>query len=209
MAEYLKPGKTPDGDALRKEGKRWIERIDAAAKLEKDWTDDADRACVAYTGEKVEGVGKGLDFNILYANVETIVPAIINSPPQPDIRRRFADDDPVAKDGSELLERAIRIQVDDSKLQIELEGGAQDAFLAGRGIVRLRFKADVEGEVDNDELLDLAEDSAEDGGDERLSDTNSDAERDEPIREGASEGSAEYGQPGRETGSPESATVKN
>lgn len=162
MAEYLKPGKTPDGEALRKEGKRWIERIDAAAKLEKDWTDDADRACVAYTGEKAEGVGKGLDFNILYANVETIVPAIINSPPQPDIRRRFADDDPVAKDGSELLERAIRIQVDDSKLQIELEGGAQDSFLAGRGIVRLRFKADVEGEVDNDELKELAEDSVED-----------------------------------------------
>src|SRR5690554_5269759 len=179
MAEYLKPGKTPDGDALRKEGKRWIERIDAAAKLEKDWTDDADRACVAYTGEKVEGVGKGLDFNILYANVETIVPAIINSPPQPDIRRRFADDDPVAKDGSELLERAIRIQVDDSKLQIELEGGAQDAFLAGRGIVRLRFKADVEGEVDNEQLHKLASELYEEGAGDRDGDAGDDARAEE------------------------------
>jgi hypothetical protein len=166
MAEYLQAGKKPDGEALRKEGKRWIERIDASAKLEKAWIDDAEKACVAYTGEKSTGDGRGLDFNILFSNVETIVPAIINSPPQPDIRRRFADDDPVAKDGSELLERAIRIQVDDSRLQIEMEGGAQDAFLAGRGIVRLRFKADVEGEVDHEELHELAADVAgEDSGD--------------------------------------------
>lgn len=162
MAEYLKPSrKKLDGEALRKEGKRWIERIDAAAKLEKDWIDDAEKAVMAYTGEKQTGEGKGLDFNILFSNVETIVPAIINSPPQPDIRRRFADDDPVAKDGSELLERAIRIQVDDSRLQTEMESAAQDAFLAGRGIVRLRFKADVEGEVDNEELHELAEESQE------------------------------------------------
>lgn len=165
MAEYLKPSrKKLDGEALRKEGKRWIERIDAAAKLEKDWIDDAEKAVMAYTGEKSTGDGKGLDFNILFSNVETIVPAIINSPPQPDIRRRFADDDPVAKDGSELLERAIRIQVDDSRLQTEMESAAQDAFLAGRGIVRLRFKADVEGEVDNEQLHELAEESLDDAG---------------------------------------------
>lgn len=168
MAEYLKADRRKlDGEALRKEGKRWIERIEAAATHEKDWMDDADKAVMAYTGEKQTGGSRGLDFNILYSNVETIVPAIINSPPQPDIRRRFADDDPVAKDGSELLERAIRIQVDDSRLQVEMEGGAQDAFLAGRGIVRLRFKADVEGEVDNEELHELAEESAEDDGSAR------------------------------------------
>src|SRR5687768_2390518 len=108
MAEYLKPAKTQaDGEALRKEGRRWIERIDAAEKLEKTWVDAADTAVAAYTGERITGTeDTRYDFNIQYANVETIVPAIINSPPQPDIRRRFADDDPVAKDGSELLERA-------------------------------------------------------------------------------------------------------
>jgi hypothetical protein len=161
MAETKTERRKPDGEALRKEGKRWIERIEASAKLEKTWLDDAEKAVAAYTGEGLtEGATAGkFDFNILYANVETIVPAIINSPPQPDIRRRFADDDPVAKDGSELLERTIRIQVDDSRLQIELEQAAHDAFLAGRGLVRLRFKADVsEG---SDELRELAEDFAE------------------------------------------------
>lgn len=157
----------PDGEALRKAGRKWIERIEAAGKLEKDWLEDAEKAVAAYTGERgssTDGEDSHYDFNVLYANVETIVPAIINSPPQPDIRRRFADDDPVARDGSELLERAIRVQVDDSRLQIELEAAAQDGFLAGRGIVRLRFKADVDGEQDHDDLKEIAEHSQSEMG---------------------------------------------
>lgn len=162
MADYLQSDRRkPDGEALRKEGKKWIERIEAAWTLEKTWHEDADKAVAAYTGEKRDGIDSEYDYNILFSNVETIVPAIINSPPQPDIRRRFADDDPAAKDVSELLERAIRIQVDDSRLQTELEATAHDAFLSGRGIIRLRFKADVEGEPDSDDLKKLAEESVE------------------------------------------------
>jgi hypothetical protein len=164
MADYLEAGRRkPDGEALRKAGTKWIERIEAAGKLEKTWTDDAEVAVSAYTGEAADGrETAGLDFNILFANVETIVPAIINSPPQPDIRRRFADEDEAAKDVSELLERSIRVQVDDSRLQIEMEAAAHDAFLAGRGVVRLRFKADVE---DYDEVRELAEDFVDGAGD--------------------------------------------
>ena len=143
-----KQTKTKQGEALRKQGAAWLDRIKAATKAEKEWMDDAEKATKAYTGETKgqEGVsaqlGKTYDFNILFSNVETIVPAVINSPPAPDIRRRFADDDPAAKDVSELLERAIRIQIDDSKLQVEMEAEAQDIFLAGRGVIRLRFKSD-------------------------------------------------------------------
>ncbi|RUX38420.1 hypothetical protein EOA33_34485, partial [Mesorhizobium sp. M4A.F.Ca.ET.050.02.1.1] len=80
------------------------------------------------------------------------------SPPAPDIRRRFADEDPAAKDVAELIERAIRKQVDDSKLQVELEGEAQDGFLAGRGIIRLRFKSDiVKDETTNEELAKVSD----------------------------------------------------
>ncbi|MER8464179.1 hypothetical protein [Mesorhizobium sp. M1396] len=111
--------------------------------------DDADKAVKAFTGETSSSdyttstaLGTTYDFNILYANVETIVPAVINSPPAPDVRRRFADEDPAGKDVAEIIERSIKVQVDDSKLQVELEAEAQDAFLAGRGVVRLRFKSD-------------------------------------------------------------------
>lgn len=164
MADYLQDDRRKaDGKKLREEGKFWLARISAAEQAEKDWLEDARLAEVAYTGEtKGQRGGKALDFNILYANVETIVPAIINSPPKPDVRGRWGDDDPVAKDVSQVIERGITIFVDDSALQTEMESAGQDGFLAGRGLVRLRFFADVGGEVTPNDVQDLAEDADED-----------------------------------------------
>lgn len=171
--DTMKKPKPPTGDDLRKEAKKWLGRIKAAAEREKVWRDDAEEAVRAYTGEgnKVDASaaerGIAYDFNILFANVETIVPAIINSPPAPDIRRRFGQTDPVAKDYAEILERMIRVQIDDGKMQTELEAMAQDGFLAGRGITRLRFKSEFEQyETSNDELVDLAEGEKDDEDDE-------------------------------------------
>lgn len=146
-----------NGDNLKKEGARWIERINAAWSREEHWEKNANMAVKAYTNEAAYfSEGALYDYNILHSNVETIVPAIINSPPVPDVRRRFGDDDPVAKVVSQLLERAISIQIDDAKLANELESQAQDGFLAGRGVLRVRFYADVE---DNEvEALEEAED---------------------------------------------------
>lgn len=148
-------------------GRKWLERLESATKAEKDWLDDAKTATLAYTGEGGQD-GPVYDFNILFSNVETIVPAVINSAPAPDIRRRFGDADPVARQVAEIIERAIRVQVDDSRLQIELEAQAQDAFLAGRGVVRIRFKSDIiGGEPSKDDIEDAAEqeDDADSGDD--------------------------------------------
>lgn len=170
-----------DGERLRKEGTRWIERINAAWEREDVWQQNATMATKAYTNEAGYSVDGSLyDYNILHSNVETIVPAIINSPPVPDIRRRFGDEDPTGKLLSDMLERVISIQIDDSKLANELESQAQDGFLAGRGVIRLRFYADIEpNEVkalkDAEEKLedskpgsdrDDDEGYSEDGGDE-------------------------------------------
>lgn len=196
-------GPTKDGATLRKRGQVWLERVEAAGKKEKVWLDDAKKATDAYTNEGVaEAYGTttidngGYDFNILFSNVETIVPAVINSSPVPDIRRRFQDEDPIARVVSDLLERAIRVQIDDSRLQTELEATAQDAFLAGRGVVRLRFYSDIVETLPTNEELEDAEElasgndgtsgsddgylSAASGGEDR-SDTDSDVE-DDPQR---------------------------
>jgi hypothetical protein len=157
-----------DGKKLRAEGTKWIDRIKAASKHEKDWLDDAEKAAKAYANEeKSEGevsvLGTTYDYNILYANVETIVPAVINSQPLPDIRRRFGDADPVARRVADIIERAIRVQTDDNRLQIEMEAAAQDAFLAGRGIIRLRFKSDITGgEIEDATISAAADDTTED-----------------------------------------------
>ena len=171
---------TADSD-LRLEGNKWMERIRAAEKRESTWMKDAEAAEKAYAcNTEIKGEGKLYDFNILHSNVETIVPAIYNSTPVPDVRSRQTlpkvpepkppqmqpgqQPDPRAvaqfqqqmqayqaakqheqavKDFGTLIERSITVQIDDNKLDKEVESAAQDAFLSGRGIVRLRFHADV------------------------------------------------------------------
>lgn len=126
--------KTLDGKSLRERGQKWLDRIKAAQKLEKSWLEAAQEATLIYTGEGE----KKSPFNILFSNVETIVPSIYNSTPSPDVRRRFSDPDPTSKAVSQLLERAIALQLDNGALDGEIEALAQDAFIAGRGVVRVR-----------------------------------------------------------------------
>jgi hypothetical protein len=144
-----------EGMALKEMGAKWMDRIRAAETREKDWLKIAGSAEAMYLSEVKDGAPKQY-FNILHSNVETIVPATYNSTPSPDIRRRFNDNDPVAKAVADVLERAITVQIDDGALDSEMEGVAQSAFLTGRGVLRVRIFTD-----DADPLNDAVEDTAE------------------------------------------------
>ena len=122
-------------------GQHWLSRIAASEVREKDWTETAERAEAIYLCDNTEG--QAPQFNILFSNVETIVPSIYNSTPRPEIRARHGNmEDPIAKTVSDIYERAIAVQIDDSRMDVEIEMGAQDAYTAGRSIVRVKFDAD-------------------------------------------------------------------
>jgi hypothetical protein len=133
---------------LERMGKKWLEKIRANEKREEFWSKEAERAEKAYLGNEGDKTeGKIYDFNILHSNIETMVPAVFNSAPIPDIRERFRTgaSDPqtaAARIAAQVIERAIMVQVDDSALVIELEEVTQDALLAGRGVIRVKFEAD-------------------------------------------------------------------
>lgn len=129
---------------LEKLGAKWLERIARADKREEAWFKSATAAQKAYLAdESDEAQGDVPEFNILHSNVETIVPSIYNSTPKPDIRPRHNAKDEIGKLVSDVYERAISVQIDDSRMDAEIEKSAQDAFLAGRGVVRIKFDADV------------------------------------------------------------------
>ena len=145
--------------AARKElGKLWMERLEESRKREELWRSDAldaeamyaqaDRALASSNAPETRA-----RYNILHSNVETIVPAIFSNSPEPDIRSRWISgdqDDNTAKDVGRLLERAIKVQTDDNALDEQIEMMAQDAYVSGRGVLRIRFNADVEQEVSVD-----------------------------------------------------------
>ncbi|MGL5736807.1 MAG: hypothetical protein ACRCYS_18230, partial [Beijerinckiaceae bacterium] len=129
-------------------GQKWLERIRLSEEREKTWRDSAEKAESAYLAgcDRDGDDAAAPEFNIIHSNVETIVPSIYNSAGKPDIRPRHNNQDPVFKVVSDILERTIMTMVDDSAMAAEVEASAQDVFVAGRGIVRVRFDAQVNGE---------------------------------------------------------------
>lgn len=140
---------------------RWLARIGAADKEEKDWREESKRIYSIYRG-KLEKQR----FNILWSNTETLRPAIYNSAPVPDIRRRFKDKDPVGKSVSEVLNRTVTYLVDTEQFEETARLLVLDMLLCGRGVPWVEYEADVdeEGADDTpDEEGRLDEDSGEIG----------------------------------------------
>lgn len=133
-------------------GREWMERIEESEKREEKWMKDAEKAEAAYLCDSKESGNPVPEFNILHSNVETIVPAIYNSTPRPEIRPRHTRDDKIGKYISDVHEKAITTLIDDGVLDAEIEGSAQDGFMAGRGIVRIKMDADVAEVVEVDPL---------------------------------------------------------
>src|SRR5690242_6561047 len=84
--------------------KFWLKAIELAGDDEKDWRQQAEETYKRYKSSKAK------TFNILYANTQTTVPALYNSEPAPDVRRRFGDDDEVGDALADVIERAITVQ---------------------------------------------------------------------------------------------------
>jgi hypothetical protein len=119
----------------------WVEAWEQESANEKEWRDSAKEATDAYKGK-----GATSSFNIYHSNVETLVPALYNSTPQPDVRRRFQDDDHVGKEVGDLLERALSFSVDAYDYDDVMDRAVRDMALVSRGMARLRYVPLFKGE---------------------------------------------------------------
>lgn len=119
----------------------WLRKIKAQQDEEKDWRKDASAAIDIYeSAEKAN-----IHFNILNSNVETLVPAVYNSTPVPDIRRRFGDADPIAKQVVDVAERLISYSIDQYDIDAEIVSAVKSALVPGRGALRVRYKPHMNG----------------------------------------------------------------
>lgn len=115
--------------AYEKAFKKWEDRT---GKIVKRYRDDAKE--YSYGNEQAR-------FNILWANVQTLVPATFSRLPQPDVSRRFRDSDPIGRVASLLLERALEFEVRHYPDYREaMKNSVQDRFLGGRGVAWVRYE---------------------------------------------------------------------
>ncbi len=115
--------------------KRWQMECELAEKAEKKWREAAGRNIERYRGAKMTSSR----FNILWSNTQTLLPALYQKSPLPDVRRRYRDEDPIGRTIAEGVERALAFSVDNYDFDSTIRSSVLDYLLTGRGVVRVRY----------------------------------------------------------------------
>jgi hypothetical protein len=79
-------------------------------------------------------------YNALWANVEVLKPAIYGKTPVPLAERRFGDKDPIARGAAQILERALRNEIEICGFNDAMTQAVQDYLLPGRGTLWVRYE---------------------------------------------------------------------
>lgn len=133
----------------RHTARRWHKEIQRASKTEKGWRQDGRHNVKIYRDElHLHNVTRDTlnhdhgkqEFNIFFSNVQTIKPAVFSSTPRPDVRRRYKDDNPLGKEVSEVLERALTFAIDRYDFDQGMSKAVDDMLIPGRGVLRVRYE---------------------------------------------------------------------
>jgi len=120
----------------------WCKEIKAYESKSKRYRDDSKRVIRRYrneSGESASGDTLRPQFNILWSNIQTILPATYSRTPKPEVERRFKDKDPVSRTASEILERAISYSVDSYDFDDVMKSCDIDFLLTARGTAWVRY----------------------------------------------------------------------
>lgn len=154
------------------EEQRYIGLISAYDNEFKKWEARVRKIIQRYRDERTTTSGTvGAKFNILWSNVQILVPAVFARLPQPDVSRRHKDNDPVGRVASLLLERALEYEISQySDYRNALSACVQDRFLGGRGIAWVRYEPHLQpmDSPATDDGYQITEDAENEGAEEGL-----------------------------------------
>ncbi len=149
------------GDEQDSAHARWLGRIERAERAMEPWRTRARKIVERYRDERAAEASERR-YALLWANVETVGPAIYAQAPTPVVASRWKDGDPVTRLAAECLERCLAFLVEQSDLDGVLDLVKLDWQLSGRGTAWVRYSARLEGTPTAEEV------EAADGQAERL-----------------------------------------
>ena len=98
-------------------------------------------------------------FNILWSNVQTLIPAVYSKLPKADVSRRFGDNDPISRVASNLIERTIDFEIEHyPDFRNAMRHCVEDRFLGGRGQAWVRYEPHLAPQGIQDDGLEVTED---------------------------------------------------
>ena len=109
----------------------------------KKWEARTTKIIRRYRDDQGTNTGMGNEsarFNILWSNIQTLVPAVYARLPKADVSRRFGDNDPVGRVASLLIERALDYEIEHyADFRSSMRHAVEDRFLGGRGVSWVRY----------------------------------------------------------------------
>lgn len=120
---------------------KYLDHIAAYDRAYKPWETRVDKIIDRYKDGSRKTDDGATKFNILWSNVQTLVPAVFSRVPKPDVSRRFRDNDPVGRVASLILERGLEFEIEHyPDYRQTLKQGVLDRFLGGRGTAWARYE---------------------------------------------------------------------
>lgn len=153
---------------------RWMHELKIAERRDEKWRNEASKIEKRYRNDHADLPAKSKTFNILWANTETLRPALYSNTARPDVRRRFGAGDAAARGGAMIQERAIEAMLDNSEFDVAMENAVQDMLLTGRGVARIHYRPTMEMQEVRMGLVEVNSDTepftrfADESGEERL-----------------------------------------
>jgi hypothetical protein len=125
-----------------KDATKWLQVISTYDNEFKKWEARTSKIVRRYRDDnRSQSDNDTSRFNILWSNIETLVPAVYNRMPKAVARRRFGDNDQVGRVASQIIERALDFEIEHyPDFRASMKNAVYDRFLGGRGVVWVRYE---------------------------------------------------------------------
>lgn len=132
-----------------KQAQQWLSDLSLSKKEDDKWAKRGKKIVKRYRDDRDSARDGSKRFNILWSNVQTMLPALYGKTPRAQVERRYKDQDPIGRTASTILERCLQYEIDhygdfdaSNKLAIT------DRLLPGRGVVWVRFETKEHEEIE-------------------------------------------------------------
>lgn len=147
---------------------KWLNVIAQYDNEFKKWEARANKIVKRYRDDnRSQNTNETAKFNILWANVQTLIPAVYARLPKAAVNRRFGDNDPVGRVASQLIERSLDFEIEHySDFRSAMRHAVEDRFLGGRGVAWVRYEPHVVAQDEPEDGYQITEDNDESEGNE-------------------------------------------
>lgn len=150
---------------------RWLAEINRYESKASQWQERGKKIVRRYKDER-EGADTSIHkYNVLWSNLQVLLPAVYARCPKVEVERRYRDADPAGRVASEILERALTFTQQQSSFHSIMQHVVLDRMLCGRGVAWVRYvphfrDAQVEGTEQTKATGAQMTDDGEDGAEE-------------------------------------------